>query len=68
MGGELLVAVLGVAGDADRADHLALRIADLQSAALGEIWSLVAPRQIACMKIGFSSARTFTSLEDAAHR
>src|SRR3981081_2509943 len=36
MGGELLVAVLGVAGDPDRADHLALRIADLQSAALGE--------------------------------
>ncbi len=26
--GELLVAILGISGDADRADHLALRVAD----------------------------------------
>ena len=36
MGGELFVTVLGVAGDTDRADHLALRVADLQAAALGK--------------------------------
>src|SRR5262249_58514006 len=34
--GEFLVAVLGVAGDADRADHLAVRVADQQAAALAD--------------------------------
>src|SRR6516165_4435876 len=36
VGGELLVAVLGVAGDADRADDLPRGVANLQTAALGE--------------------------------
>src|SRR5262245_65570159 len=36
VGGELLVAVLGVAGDADRADDLARGIANLQNDALGK--------------------------------
>src|SRR6202162_5834240 len=36
MGGELLVAVLGVAGDADGADDLPVGAADLQAAALGK--------------------------------
>src|SRR3954469_22971107 len=36
MGGEFLVAVLGVAGDPDRADHIAGLVADLQAAAFGK--------------------------------
>src|SRR5262249_53963774 len=36
MGGELLVALLRIAGDADRADDLARAIANLQPAALGK--------------------------------
>src|SRR5258708_39301202 len=42
--GQLLVAVLGVAGDADRADHLAVVVADLQPAAFGK--DLVAGRAV----------------------
>src|SRR6266480_3233776 len=36
VGGKLLVALLGIAGDADRADDLARVIANLQPAALGK--------------------------------
>src|SRR5262245_65143778 len=36
VGGELLVALLGIAGHADRADDLARGIANLQTAALGK--------------------------------
>src|SRR5215469_1251114 len=43
VGGELLVAVLGIAGDPDRADHLAVGIADQKPAAFGK--DLVAARR-----------------------
>src|SRR5690348_12660806 len=36
VGGELLVALLGIAGDADRADDFARGVANLQTAALGK--------------------------------
>src|SRR3954451_20271260 len=36
MGGQFLVAVLGVAGDADRANDLTVLVADLHAAAFGE--------------------------------
>src|SRR5262249_51912651 len=36
VGGELLVALLGIAGDADRADDFAGGVANLQTAALGK--------------------------------
>src|SRR5882724_5743150 len=36
VGGELLVAILGIAGNPDRADHLAGLVADLQAAAFGK--------------------------------
>src|SRR5262249_35558052 len=36
VGGKLLVPLLGIAGDADRADHFALGTADLQPAAFGK--------------------------------
>jgi len=36
MRGEFLVAIFRVAGDPDRADDLAIEVADLQAAAFGE--------------------------------
>jgi hypothetical protein len=51
--GELLVAVLGVAGDADRADHLAVGVADQHAAALGEDLLAARPDQVATRGRGY---------------
>src|SRR5215510_1127643 len=67
MGGEFLVAILGVAGDPDRADDIALLVANLQAPALGKDLIAAGADQVA-HEDRFLLGAHFHELGGAPHR